>query len=397
MLTIPDTLAGEKIWFHYVQSTQDAIRVWKWLNKLPTRILALDTESTGLNPYRVGWQLRTFQFGNDKRSFVVPAKAKSFIERVLCIPDMFWIGHNGPHDIRSIDAHLGYETGVVCQGETYLPCHHDDPRPQREGGIGHGLKEQGMALISSDAGRWEIELKRAFKTIEIPIPGEVYKSGPRKGLQKVRKAKFSEGWSLIDPTHRAYIAYAGSDPILTYRVWGLRKNVVSQFNDLYEFDWLVQQACDRLTRRGMPLDVPYVKRLQHAYNKKIKQFEAIASYLGCENIYSGQQIQAAIEHLGGRIDKFTPTGKAQTTDNVLTDLQGKFSDEIDQLVDAILTAKRLTKRRDAYVHNFLLERDKDNRIHPSINSLAARTARMSVSSPALQQLPTKENEVPVSD
>jgi hypothetical protein len=49
-----------------------------------------------------------------------------------------------------------------------------------------------------NAGKWEQALKAEFKKITIPIPGEVYKSGPRKGQRKVRKAKLSEGWGLID-------------------------------------------------------------------------------------------------------------------------------------------------------------------------------------------------------
>ncbi|HEY6020269.1 MAG TPA: hypothetical protein VIY48_10305, partial [Candidatus Paceibacterota bacterium] len=133
--------------------------------------------------------------------------------------DVNWIGHNGPHDIRCIDEHLGYETGVVCKGETYIPSHHADSRNRKEGGIGHELKELAVSVVDRDAGRWEVELKKVFKTIEIPIPGEVYKSGPRKGTPKSRKAKLAEGWGLIDPSHPAYIAYAAADPILTYRVW----------------------------------------------------------------------------------------------------------------------------------------------------------------------------------
>ncbi|MDT8916199.1 DNA polymerase A family protein [Amycolatopsis sp. PS_44_ISF1] len=55
---------------------------------------------------------------------------------------------------------------------------------------------------------------------------------------------------------------------------------------------------------------------------------------------------------------------------------------------SIVRAKRAEKWKESYALPFLLDRDEHDRIHPSIKSLAARTARMSVSGPPLQQLPS---------
>jgi DNA polymerase I len=52
----------------------------------------------------------------------------------------------------------------------------------------------------------------------------------------------------------------------------------------------------------------------------------------------------------------------------------------------------LLKRKASYTESMLEEADSDGRIHPSFNTLGARTARMSVSNPPLQQLPTKDRE-----
>lgn len=389
MLVIKDELAGEEITFYYAESGSDCRKIYDYAQR--KSLWAFDTESTGLNCYHHSWELRTFQFGDKRRSFVIPAKYRRTIAALAKAP-IRWVGHNGPHDVRSVDAFLGYETGMFLAGETYLPAHHFDPRKQDEGGVGHGLKEQCIAHIDRQAGKWEIALKKEFKKIEIPIPGEVYKSGKKKGQPKVRKAKISEGWRLIDPTNPKYIAYAAADPILTAWLWNHYYPVVKEHKELYEFDHRVQMACDRLHRRGMPLDIHYTKRFKRELNYRAVAEQGKAAKLGCKNIYSSVQIENALRALGADFHEKTAKGAYKMDEEVLKSLLGKVNADVDALVNAILTAKRVSKRREAYADAMLREVDPNGRIHPSINSLAARTARMSVSSPALQQLPTRENE-----
>lgn len=396
MLTLHDSIAGEAIAIHYCETKADCKRAFMWANN--NRLLALDTESTGLNPYHPHWKLRMFQFGHATRSFVIPARFRYWIAGIIKIPRMFWVGHNGPHDMRCIDVHLDYETGVVCKGETYLPGHHKDPRNVTEGGISHGLKEQCEAHIDGSSGKWEKALKARFKEIQIPIPGEFYKSGNarlgrKKGDPKFRKAKLSEGWALIDPTDPAYIAYAGADPILTFRLWQFYKRIILDNSELYYFDHQIQQICDTLQRRGLPVDVDYATRYREALYSKALRYKQKAKLLGCDNIYSTDQVSKALQQLGTVFTEKTPTGKYKADDKILRKIRQSDPDsDSARLVTYVLTAKRLTKRADAYADAMLRERDGRDRVHPSINSIAARTTRMSVSSPPLQQLPTKENE-----
>lgn len=391
MLRINDTLGGDPVQFNYVMTKTDVAEAVRFAKA--NKVLAMDTESTGLNCYHPEWQLRTFQFGHGDTSYVIPAWRIRTISKIFTDCDVFWIGHNGPHDVRSIDAHLGFETGVVCMGETYIAGHQRDPRKREdEGGVGHGLKEMSTAFVGRDAGKWEKRLKEEFKRIEIPIPGEVYKSGPRKGQQKMRKAKLSEGWGLIDPTNKHYIAYAAADPVLTYRLWQFLTPTFRSNKELYRFDLNVQQACDQLQRRGMRLDVSYTESYKDRLDRASKRYAKLAADMGCENIYSGQQVADALIELGARLKEKTDGGKWKTDDKVMKSLLEKGNDDVKRLVRLILRAKRVTKRRDAYADAMLRERDAWDRIHPSINSLAARTARMSISGPALQQLPTKDGD-----
>lgn len=390
MLRIRDTLAGEPISFHYCESKADLRETIRFINNHTW--LAIDTESTGLNPFKPGWKLRSAQIGNRSRCYVIPARYRRFIASLM-EREIHWIAHNGTHDIRSIDAHLGYETGVICDGETYIPSHHLDSRNQQEGGTGHGLKELSCALIDPAAGKWEKELKSEFKKIRVPLEGQTYKSGPRKGQPKTRAAHLDEGWSLIDPRNPAYIAYSGADPILTYRVWERLQPVVREFNELYRFDHAVQLACDRLARRAIRLDSQYTERLSNAYFRRAERAMAVAAEFGCANINATAQLAATIIKLGGKLTAKTPTGKWKVDASTMRRLRDTNPDtDLNRFLRNVLLAKQILKRRESYTEQMLAEMSAAGRIHPSINSLGARTARMSVSRPPLQQLPTKDRE-----
>lgn len=394
MIRIRDTLAGDRITFNCVESNSDLAEVAGFIKA--HKALGIDTESTGLNPYATGWKLRTVQCGNAGTSYVVPAPWRKFVQWMMR-QTVQWIGHNGPHDIRSIDVYLGYDTGIRC-AETFIPAHHMDSRNRGEGGIGHGLKDLSVYLIDRNADKWEIELKKAFKEILIPMPGEVYKSGKRKGQPKFRKAKFSEGWSLIDPMHPAYIAYAAADPILTYRLFKRLQPTVREFYPTYQFDQRVAQACDKLQRRAMRLDVPYTLKLNQAFTRKAESLMAIAAEYGCQNIHSGQQVARTLIGLGVHLTERTAIGLYKVDDRVMRQVLSTVDKpDVQHFVRAVLGAKQVLKRRESYTEQMLVEVDANGRVHPSINILGARTTRMSISRPPLQQLPTKDRESELAD
>lgn len=392
MLTLRDTIAGEPIRFRYVENKTDLPAVARFINS--QTILAMDTEGTGVNCYKPGWRLRTFQVGNSFDSYVIPARFKSFIWWASQT-NTRWIGHNGPHDWRCIDRHLGRDTGGFCIAETHIPSHHLDSRNRQEGGVGHGLKELSCALIDPQADKWEVALKKEFKKIVIPIPGQVYKSGPRKGTQKYRKAKLAEGWKLIELDNPAYIAYAAADPLLAYRLWQELTPVVKEYLELYKLDLRTAQVCDTLQRRAILMDRRYTERLSAAYLRKAERLQAQAlTKYGCRNINSTEQLANTLLGLGATLRERTNTGKYKVDADILRALlDDPYSNgKVKSFIHCVLVAKQVLKRRSTYTEAMLREADSEDRVHPAINSLAARTARMSVREPALQQLPTQDHE-----
>jgi DNA polymerase-1 len=391
VLIIHDSIAGEPVEFRWCESSVDARTAY--YSSLEQDFWAFDTESTGLNTFHPQWRFRTFQFGHSRIAYVIDRKYRKWIEKIFTRERVIWVGHNAPHDVRSVDRFLGYETGVWRLMDTYIPGYYADSRNAREGGINHGLKEQAMALVDGSAGKWDEARKKYFKTIRVPIPGEVYLSGARKGTQKLRTVTLSEGWTHSDPSNPVMIAYAGSDVILAARLWNARRKILKQYRDLYAFDLQIQSIGDRLQRRGIKLDIDYTTRLREALNRKADRYSARAKTLGCENIYSPDQLAQALLAQGAQLRQRTPTGKYKTDDKVLRAvIDTDPESDATRLARAVLIAKRVSKRSEAYADAMLREMDAEGRVHASINTLAARTSRMSVSKPALQQLPTKEAE-----
>jgi DNA polymerase I len=398
MIRIRDTLAGDRISFHCPESTKDLYEVRDFI--LNHEWLAFDTESTGLNCYHPKWRMRTVQFGDKSRAYVVPQQYRRFIGWAFR-QSVKWIGHNGLFDFRCVDVHLGYDTGSLLVGETRLPMHYQDPRNRDQGGVGHKLKDWSIAYIDKEAGKWEHTLvKEAFAEIKVRIPGEFYKTsnkarGYQKGDPKYRKIHQAEGWRHVNPMDPRYIAYAGSDPILTYRAWWDHLLPwVKEFKHLYKFDKRVDLGLDRLQRKAIRLDVNYTQRLNKTYERKAVDYRALAAEYGCKNIQSGQQVGDTLIELGADLRERTENGQYKTDAELLRKimLDPRSNEDVVNFINYVLVAKQLEKRKENYTQKMLDERDINDRVHTSINGLAARTTRMSASNPAFQQLPTKDHE-----
>src|SRR5699024_8467583 len=118
---------------------------------------------------------------------------------------------------------------------------------------------------------------------------------------------------------------------------------------------------------------------------------------GVANPNSTKQVAEALSAMGETLRERTASGAPKVDKQVLlplADLDGHWERlnvrEPNRLADAVLRVKRAGKWRESYAEAFLHMRDERDRIHPFIGGLPARSARMSISTPPLQQLPAKD-------
>lgn len=162
--------------------------------------------------------------------------------------------------------------------------------------------------------------------------------------------------------------------------------------ELIDYEHRVAGVCDMVKRKGLKIDVDYTRRTGEALQAESEQWRDVALALGCKNVDAPASVVEALLEMGAKLTERTDTGGFKSDNKVLEKVHEQAPEDspLRSLTDAILAAKRLSKRKSSYTDAMLENLDKYGRVHASINPLAARTARMSINSPPFQQLPSDE-------
>lgn len=390
MKVLPYTVAGDRVVINVIETTDDLNEFVQWLVRTEGKILALDTETTGTNIYARGFKLRTVQIGDETTAYVLPidersdsmiAQTRSLLQKVITKRGK-WMLHNVPFDTLALSRSGLLQCSVrdfqAQTVDTYLMAHLLDPRKAREdNAIGHGLKALSSALVDPLAADTQNGLIHIFRT--------------------VFKLSKDKGWAAVGLTFNdTYLLYGGLDVIYTSRIYSvlMHRLKVRGLTGLLEFEQKVQSATLGMEARGILIDVDYTERLVQELTDEAEQNKEVAARFGVENINSTAQVADRLIASGVKLTAKTKSGADQVSADVLLPLAGltPYWTPIEgatphPLATAIVRAKRAEKWRVAYAEASLENRDEHDRVHPSLQSLAARTGRMSISTPPLQQLP----------
>jgi DNA polymerase-1 len=394
MKVYPYEIAGEPVTVKVPETYDDLMEFKDWVWQANKRgPIALDTETTGLDIYSPGYRLRTIQFGDARTGWVILWELggwfQHFARRALDFITKVQI-HNAPFDWAVLDRHASGD-GFSASIETLAPKTIDtrlkaglvDPRQPQEGGRGTGLKPLSAYYLDPASPDTQGDLTAVFRSL------------------KLTKAT---GWAGIPLDHPTYLLYAGLDVILTSRLDVALDAELAALDvrpRLIAYEHEIARICAIMQRTGMVLDIPYTVDLDSKLAEESVQFEAQALRYGVENINATRQVSEALLAMGETLTDRTASGAYKTDKAVLCALA-----DIDQnswaplgtrkpnpLALAILRSKRAGKWRSAYTQTFLDVVDSDGRVHPFINSMQARTGRMSVTRPALQTLPSSDQMI----
>jgi DNA polymerase-1 len=343
-----------------VDSVHEAMEFKRFLGKRrPKNFLGLDTESSGLKAYLPGEKLRLIQIGDEQSGWVIPWEQWGGVAlEALEEWDGEWGLHNCPHDAQWLAVHAGFELPWDRVHDTMVQVALKDPlRPK-------GLKPVSESILG----------KRAL-------------AGERLLKQGMQEQGWT--WATVPFSFMPYVVYSAIDPILVnfideeYRPW-----VDRYAGAAYDLERGAQRVCTRMMQRGMMLDVPYVNEARgklEDYSQKARVW--LKSTHGITSPNSGGQLRRALEKEGQEILFFTKGGTPQFDKNALTfyKIEGQ-TEAVKQIADCVLKIRHAEKIISSYLDNFLKFRDANDIIHSNINTLAARTGRMSVTDPALQTL-----------
>lgn len=336
------------------------------------RPIAVDSETSGLDPYAPTFELRLVQFGTKEAAWVIPFTEGTahLIRRGLSWARKLVI-HNASFDLKVFEAMglLDLDTGWYKTADTRLMAHLLDPRGIHEGGTGHKLENLSDAYFGESSDEHQKGLFDHFRA---------------------NKWKRDDGYRLVDIAEPLYLVYSGVDVILTSWLYeALQPLVATRFQHLHAFEHEVGRICSNFERRGMLVDAEYGAELTAHYAEMEAEAKHTAATFGITKLGSPTQVPSVLEALGADLVEKTPTGRPKVDKRVLEALVANNEGEpLGEVANAILVGKNASKWSKAYVQNTLDRLDGHGRVHPSIKSLEARTARMSVSEPPLQQLPS---------
>lgn len=343
--------------------------LWDFIDFVESNpVMGFDTETTGLDWWNHdrGFRIRLAQFGNGTESWVLPVEIDAeFGEAVK------WalhkakrlIAHNGTFDQHVSEATLGVTLEEVAPKllDTKLIAHLVDPRKVKEKGPGLKLEELVKFYIDGKAAE---EVK-----------------GSMRELAKKYKVKKEDIWTIVKTFDLDYLLYAGMDPVWAFRLLHILLPKVpkrSLHKGLISWEHRLAHITAKMERKGYLADEGYIRKRIAELTAEKEKWEAVAKQW-VENPGSGQQLVAALLKLGVKLDprkktkpsQAHPEGQYQTTDEVLS--------EIDHpLAGAVMKMRRAAKWCSTWFEKALAGMDSKGYVHASVNSLEARTARMSI-------------------
>ncbi|MFJ2187803.1 DNA polymerase [Kitasatospora sp. NPDC087861] len=346
-----------------------------WVRDNP--VLGYDTETTGLDWWNWDrdFRCRLVQFGNATESWVLPVEIDpEFAEAAA------WalrtahriIAHNANFDGHVAEVAFGVtleelSPKLLC---TKISAHLVDPRAVKEQGPGLKLEELTKHYISA-------ELATEVK-------------GSMTQIAKRYRVKKEEIWSRVWTFDEEYLLYAGMDPVLAYRLFHVLYPLIplrSKRKGLFSWEHRLAFVMALMERTGYLVDEAYARARIAELLAEEEKWKEVARGFGVENVNSNQQLIDAFTGFGVKLTKRTAKGNLAMDAEVLDGIA-------HPLAEAVKKASKAGKWRATWFENALKGMDSEGRVHASVNSVGARTARMSISgSIAAQTFPAGDGYV----
>lgn len=351
----------DDVQLNLVDSVDNAMRLMTWLGeRRPTSVLGADIETSGFS--LVHDRLRLVQIGDEMTGWSIPWEQWGGVfTEVARKWDGWWVGHNFIFDTGFLD-----RAGVIIPRDRI-----HDTRPLAhilEPTYSTALKNLSARFIDSRAAAMQEELDRAIG------------------------AKGGWTWGTVPIDYGPYWQYGALDPVLTARLFALlhpRVEADGSMKAYTDVELPAQWVTQRMQTNGAHVDREYAQKYREKYEVYCRQVES-----WCKNEYgvspgSNQAIIDVLREEGFDFTKRTKGGATALDADVLAGID-------HPLAEAVLQRRKLQKIASTYLSHIIEDADADDIMHPSINPLGARTSRMSMSQPNLQNLPRTSESNPAA-
>lgn len=334
----------------FVNSMEEANNFMRWLGER-RHVMAVDTESSGLSPWTE--ELRLVQFGDHEHGWSIPwAEWGGVAREALNRYEGRIVMHNLAHDWKWFKVAAGIELDWSRLDDTMIKAFIDDSSRTK------ALKSLCAIFFGNAAVAGQDSLKDAMK-------------------------KNGWTWGTVPIDHPYYWGYGALDTVLTARLdEKLSDRIFPAFNDAYQLEMAALRVCTNMSVKGCRVDIEYCER-------KIKELTDWAQSarrwctenFGVKNVGSTQQLIERFLKDGIEFHRYTDKGNIQLNAEVLESLE-----DVHPLAATVLKIRKAEKIVGSYLENMIRLADSEGYVHPSINTVGARTGRMSITDPAFQTL-----------
>lgn len=351
----------DNVKLHLIDSVDEAFKFMEWLSRTRWEdTIGIDIETTGLD--KTNDRVRLVQIGDENEGWSIPwGDWGGVVREVIRKYKGWYVGHN----------FVNFDYGFLERVGISVPRDRlHDTRPLAhilEPTYSTALKTLASRYVDSRAAAMQSDLDEAI--------------GSRGGWT----------WATVPIDFPKYWQYGALDPVITLRLFKHHKEAVERDGSWrgYEVElgasWVVKQ----MELNGAHVDRAYAQMYLGKYTKYCAQ---VAQWVqDTYHISPGSDIAViqTLQNEGFEFTKRTKGGRASLDKEVLSNID-------HPLAEAVFSRRQLQKISSTYLSHIVAEADADDLMHPSINPLGARTSRMSMSGPNLQNLPRASESNPAA-
>ena len=378
-------------------------------------VIAVDTETTGLDPYR-GDRPFCYTFANEALQTTAvwedhavdvktgrftlpyadmdPGARRLMVRRWLADPGITKVFHNAKFDLKMLAAF-----GVQVRG----PIHDTMIMAHLLGAHGKAGQDHEMGILT------RLSLDTLARKYLDNKKVDTVKVWMHENSIRFRKT-YGRNPNYSDVPKAIIEDYARHDAKLTMQLYGLMKDAIDklQLRTLYDTEMQLVRTVIRMEDRGVRLDVPFmklrIKELKEQENRShavlqrwLKPIKTVKIHrrkagivkrlivVPTEQINLGSDKQLAqIVHgqLGLPISERTGTGSPKMDERTLSRIDHPFTKEL-------VRWRQYGKCRGTYFEGYL-ERMIGNTLHPNYIQIGTHTGRFSSQNPNLQNIPMED-------
>lgn len=384
MRNLTHMVAGDRCTIHIPERPEDMGDFTDWMANRERAVLAVDTETTGLGVFGLGFGLRLLQIGDALEAWVLREDLAQGYGAHALRGHAHWVAHNWSYDAQVVERCLGVTIEEMTPKMFDTLILSKLAAPHRKN---HALKPLSEEYVDPDAVDTQEGLEEVFKSLRI---GHTKQNG--------------RGWAAIPIDNETYLRYAGLDVIYCSRLFAVLAQKAKELlvTELAQFELTIQGYLNVMRRHGLRVDPVYAAAQRDAFHADAEEhFRRLREDFGLLNPNSHTQLSEALLRSGAELTETTPSGAFSTSKDVLWPLAGldEYGQEIEgfenpnELAFHAARGQRAERFASNYLGKFLDLSDANGFIHPNITGLQARTSRMAVSDPPLQQLPSGDWKV----